>query len=123
MTKRNLQKTKTKMPTLRKIKSVASRNTSQSFCSTFNFAQPLPKPTHSPDNVRLISTTYSTTVECDPHAHESLYTLHESVIAVVLLCGRFIRPLVLKYMAQIYCNSIDPVNSPMYYKPIFKNLI
>ena len=92
MTKRNLQKTKTKMPTLRKIKSVASRNTSQSFCSTFNFAQPLPKPTHSPDNVRLISTTYSTTVECDPHAHESLYTLHESVIAVVLLCGRIYSP-------------------------------
>jgi hypothetical protein len=31
----------------------------------------------------------------------------------------FIRPLVLKYMAQRYCNAIDPVNSPVYYKPLF----
>ena len=29
-----------KMPTLRKIKRAASQNTSQSFCSTFNFTQP-----------------------------------------------------------------------------------
>jgi len=80
------------MPTPRKIKRAANLHTSQRFCSTFNFAQPLPKPTHSPDNVRLISTTYSTTVECDPHAHESLYTLHESVIAIVLLSGQIYSP-------------------------------
>ena len=37
-----------KIPTLRKIKRAANRNTSQSFCSTFNFTQPHPKPTHHP---------------------------------------------------------------------------
>jgi hypothetical protein len=41
-------KMKDKMPTLRKIKRAASRHTSQLFCSTFNFAQPHPKPTHHP---------------------------------------------------------------------------
>lgn len=34
-----------KMPTLRKIKRAANRHTSQRFCTTFNFAQPHPKPT------------------------------------------------------------------------------
>ncbi|MBK9642092.1 MAG: site-specific integrase [Saprospiraceae bacterium] len=43
-----LLKTVDKMPTLRKIKRAASRHTSQRFCSTFNFAQPHPKPTHHP---------------------------------------------------------------------------
>lgn len=38
-----------KMPTLRKIKRAASRHTSQRFCSTFNFTQPHPKPTHHPN--------------------------------------------------------------------------
>lgn len=42
-------KTDDKMPTLRKIKSAASRHTSQRLCSTFNFAQPHPRPTQ-PDN-------------------------------------------------------------------------
>jgi len=42
-----------KMPTLRKIKRAASRHTSQRFCSTFNFAQPHPKPTHHPTSKRL----------------------------------------------------------------------
>jgi hypothetical protein len=44
----NEQKMKDKMPTLRKIKRAASRNTGQRFCSTFNFAQLHPKPTHHP---------------------------------------------------------------------------
>lgn len=38
-----------KMPMLRKIKRAASRHTSQRFCSTFNFTQPHPKPTHHPN--------------------------------------------------------------------------
>ena len=42
-----------KMPILRKIKRAASRHTSQRFCSTFNFAQPHPKPTHHPTSGRL----------------------------------------------------------------------
>jgi hypothetical protein len=42
-----------KMPTLRKIKRAASRHTSQRFCSTFNFTQPHPKPTHHPTSGRL----------------------------------------------------------------------
>ena len=46
-------KKKDKMPTLCKIKRAASRNTSQSFCSTFNFAQQHPKPTHHPTSGRL----------------------------------------------------------------------
>jgi hypothetical protein len=37
------------IPTLRKIKRGASLPTSQRFCTTFNFAQPHPKPTHHPD--------------------------------------------------------------------------
>ena len=46
-------KRQTKMPTLRKIKRAASRHTSQRFCSTFNFTQPHPKPTHHPTSGRL----------------------------------------------------------------------
>jgi integrase/recombinase XerD len=42
-----------KMPTLRKIKRAASQHTSRRFCSTFNFAQPHPKPTHHPTSGRL----------------------------------------------------------------------
>ncbi len=45
-------KTDDKMPTLRKIKRAASRHTSQRFCSTFNFAQPHPRPSR-PDNKTL----------------------------------------------------------------------
>jgi len=37
-----------KLPTLRKIKRAVSLDTNQPFCSTFNFAQPHPKPTHHP---------------------------------------------------------------------------
>jgi hypothetical protein len=47
------RKTVDKMPTLRKIKRAASRHTSQRFCSTFNFTQPHPKPTHHPTSGRL----------------------------------------------------------------------
>jgi hypothetical protein len=39
----NELKMKDEKPTLRKIKRAASRHTSQSFCSTFNFTQPHPK--------------------------------------------------------------------------------
>jgi len=42
------EKKKDKMLTLRKIKRAASLHTSQRFCSTFNFTQPHPKPTHHP---------------------------------------------------------------------------
>jgi len=44
------------MPTLRKIKRAASRHTSQRFCSTFNFAQPHPKPTQQVDKGQLDGT-------------------------------------------------------------------
>jgi hypothetical protein len=47
------EKQTTKMPTLRKIKRAASRPTSQRFCSTFNFTQPHPKPTHHPTSGQL----------------------------------------------------------------------
>lgn len=43
-----------KMPTLRKIKRAASRHTSQRFCSTFNFTQPHPMPTHH-STVRVLT--------------------------------------------------------------------
>jgi len=39
---------KDNLPTLRKIKRAASRNTSQRFCTTFNFAQPHPSPPTTP---------------------------------------------------------------------------
>jgi len=38
------------MPTLRKIKRAAMPPTSHPNCSTFNFAQPHPKPTPAPYN-------------------------------------------------------------------------
>jgi hypothetical protein len=49
----NRQKTKDKMPTLRKIKRGASLHTRQRFCTTFNFTQPHPKPTHHPTNANF----------------------------------------------------------------------
>jgi uncharacterized protein (DUF2461 family) len=47
------EKRTTKCQRFAKIKRAASRHTSQRFCSTFNFAQPHPKPTHHPTSGRL----------------------------------------------------------------------
>jgi len=43
-----------KTPTLRKIKRAESQRSNQRFCSTFNFAQPHPKPTQHPTSGQLI---------------------------------------------------------------------
>jgi len=46
------------MPTLRKIKRVASRHTIQNFCRTFNFAQP--DPTQPPPQQRTMDNLTAT---------------------------------------------------------------